>query len=108
MAVNIQNNTIKNIGTNYVSAINTDALTKATVIGLSLTNLTEQFIYIDVIINDGIDDVYYLKNTLIPNNTSLRALSTGEKLVLNTSNTLKIKSSIDNSADAIISFAETT
>ena len=43
---------------------------------------------------------------MVPTGTSLRAVSTGEKLVLDQNNTMKIKSSVANSIDVIASYAE--
>jgi len=108
MAVQTTNNLITSIGTTPVVVAQTDAGTRATILGLSLTNLLEQFIYVDIIMNDGVNEAYYLKNCILPPKTSLRAVSTGEKLILGLSNNLTVKSSIDDSIDAIVSLAELT
>ena len=46
--------------------------------------------YIDITLEDNGVTTYYLKNTVVPFNSSLRAVSTGEKLILNYNNILRI------------------
>ena len=85
----------------------TDASTRATVIGMSLTNLTQSFVYVDVLMQDDTSVTgYYLKQALLPANTSLRVVATGEKLIIAPSNKLQVKSSIDDSVDVVLSFVE--
>ena len=107
MATLFKNAVVKNIGTVPVDIYETDASTRATVIGLSLTNLTDSFVYVDVLIQDDTSLAgYYLKQTLLPANTSLRAISTGEKLIVAPSNKIQIASSLDDSVDVILSYVE--
>jgi hypothetical protein len=47
-----------------------------------------------------------LKDTVLPANTSLRIVSTGEKLVVAPSNILSVSASVDDSVDVIVSYAE--
>ena len=49
---------------------------------------------------------YYLKETLLPAGTSLRVVSTGEKLIIAPSNKLQVRTSIDDSVDVIASIVE--
>ena len=109
MATLLKNTVIKNCGTQPVLIYETLPTTRVTVLGLSFTNLTDSFIYIDVLIEDDTSvSGYYLKQTLLPANTSLRAVSTGEKLVLAPSNRLLVQSSLDDSVDTIVSYVEIT
>ena len=109
MATLLRNTVIKNCGTQPVLIYETLPTTRVTVLGLSFTNLTDSFIYIDVLIEDDTSvSGYYLKQTLLPANTSLRAVSTGEKLVLAPSNRLLVQSSLDDSVDTIVSYVEIT
>ena len=109
MATLLKNTVIKNCGTVPVLIYETLPTTRVTVLGLSFTNLTDSFIYIDVLIEDDTSvSGYYLKQTLLPANTSLRAVSTGEKLVLAPSNRLLVRSSLDDSVDTIVSYVEIT
>lgn len=108
MAVLVKNKVIKDIGINPETVLDTDASTRSTIIGLSLTNLTNLFVYVSLMIDDDTSVTgYYLKDTILPAGSSLRAVSTGEKLVLGPNNRLSAKSSADDSIDIIVSYVET-
>lgn len=107
MATLFKNKVVNNIGTLPVDIYESDASTRATIIGLSLTNLTSSFVYVDVLIQDDTSITgYYLKDTLLPANTSLRVVATGEKLIVAPSNKIQVRSSIDDSVDVVMSFVE--
>lgn len=107
MATILRNKVINNIGVIPVDIIETTGSQRATVIGLSLTNLTSSFVYVDILIQDDTSVTgHYLKETLLPANTSLRAVSTGEKLILAPTNKLQIRSSVNDSVDVVVSYAE--
>lgn len=109
MATLFKNAVIKNVGTNPVKILETDASTRTTVIGLSLTNLTSEFLYCSVLLQDDTSVTgFYLKDTVIPANTSLRAVSTGEKFIVAPENILYVQSSVDDSIDVILSYVEVT
>ena len=107
MATLFKNKVVNNVGALPVDVYETNASTRATIIGLSLTNLTDSFVYVDVLIQDDTSITgYYLKQTLLPANTSLRAVSTGEKLIIAPSNKIQVRSSIDDSVDVVLSYVE--
>ena len=107
MATVFKNKVIKEIGTVPVDILETSAAQRATVIGMSLTNLTQSFVYVDVLIQDDTSVTgYYLKETLLPANTSLRVVATGEKLIVAPSNKVQVRSSIDDSVDVVMSYVE--
>ena len=107
MATLFKNKVVNAVGVLPVDIYEADASTRATVIGLSLTNLTQSFVYVDVLLQDDTSITgYYLKETLLPANTSLRVVATGEKLIIAPSNKLQVRSSIDDSVDVIVSFVE--
>ena len=107
MATVFKNKVIKEIGTVPVDILETSAAQRATVIGMSLTNLTQSFVYVDVLIQDDTSVTgYYLKETLLPANTSLRVVATGEKLIVAPSNKAQVRSSIDDSVDVVLSCVE--
>ena len=107
MATLFKNKVVNNIGVLPVEIYQTDASTRATVIGLSLTNLTASFVYVDVMIQDDTSITgYYIKDTLLPANTSLRVVSTGEKLILAPENKISVRSSLDDSLDVVMSYVE--
>ena len=107
MATLFKNKVVNTVGVLPVDVYETDASTRATVIGMSLTNLTQSFVYVDVLMQDDTSVTgYYLKQALLPANTSLRVVATGEKLIIAPSNKLQVKSSIDDSIDVVLSFVE--
>lgn len=109
MATLLKNTVIKNCGTKPVLIYETLPTTRVTVLGLSFTNLTDKFLYVDVIVEDDTSVAgYYIKDSILPAGTSLRAVSTGEKLVLAPSNRLLVRSSLDDSVDVIVSYVEIT
>ena len=109
MATLFKNAVIKNVGTQPVKILETDASTRTTVIGLSLTNLSSDFLYCSVLLQDDTSVTgFYLKDTVVPANTSLRAVSTGEKFIVAPSNILYVQSSVDDSVDVILSYVEVT
>ena len=107
MATLFRNKVVKQVGVLPVDVYETDASTRATVIGMSLTNLTQSFVYVDVLVQDDTsNNGYYLKETLLPANTSLRVVATGEKLIIAPNNKLQVKSSLDDSVDVVASIVE--
>ena len=107
MATVFRNKVVKQVGVLPVDVYETEASTRATVIGLSLTNLTQSFVYVDVLMQDDTSITgYYLKQTLLPANTSLRVVATGEKLIVAPLNKIQVRSSIDDSVDVVLSYVE--
>jgi hypothetical protein len=107
MANFFRNKVINEIGTTPETLLTTTASTRATVIGLSLANLTESNILASIQVEDDDGNVgYYVKDILIPPNTSLRAVNGGEKLILSTENTLTIFCSQPAALDAVMSYVE--
>ena len=109
MAVLVKNKVTKTIGTVPVIVDETDSTKRHTILGLSFTNLTNQYVYVSVLLNDDTSvEGYYLKDSILPAGSSLRAVSTGEKLILAPNNILKAVASVDDSIDVIISYVETS
>ena len=107
MATQFKNRVIKDVGTSPILALETDASTRSTIIGLSLANLTESVVSISVIVHDDTSvEGHFMKDVMVPPNTSLRALSAGEKLILAPSNQLYIVANQDDALDAVISYVD--
>jgi len=108
MASFFRNAIIKNIGTVPVQCMATAANSRMTVIGMSVANLTEGIVLVDIMLKDDASSVtgYYGKNLVLPPNSSLRVVNGGEKLILSTSNTLYMSTNVPDSVDAIISYVE--
>lgn len=107
MATQFKNKVIKEVGIAPILAIETDSNTRSTIIGLSLANLTENIVYASVLVHDDTSvEGYYMKDIMIPPNTSLRALNAGEKLILAPENQLYLVADEDASLDAVISYVD--
>jgi hypothetical protein len=107
MATDFKNKVVKEIGVLPVLALGTDSATRSTIVGLSLSNLKEVAVYATVLIGDDTSvSGFYLKDVMIPPNTSLRALSAGEKLILAPNNTLYLQADEDAALDAVISYVD--
>lgn len=107
MATLFKNAVIKNVGTEPIQMYEVGASGRTTVIGLSLTNLTESVVYVDVLVKDDTSvEAFYLKHTAVPPNSSLRAVQQGEKLILDSNNAISVKADIDDALDAVLSYVE--
>lgn len=107
MATYFKNKIIKNVGVVKQIAFASDAATNATVIGLSLTNLTEFAVRANVLVQDDTSvEGYYIKGIMVPPNSSLKVLEAGEKLIIPANNTLLVQSDLDDSLDAVISYVD--
>ena len=109
MATTFKNKNIVQIGTVPVEILSTTAAQRATIVGMSITNLTDSFVYVTVLVDDDTSvQGHFLKDVLVPANTSLRAVNGGEKLILAPSNKLSVKASVSDSVDVLFSYVEIT
>lgn len=110
MATYFKTSLASGVGISEVELISTPSNAIATVIGLSLTNLTGNPVTASLRVNDTIASVsaYYIKNVVIPPNQSLRVINGGEKLVLGSSAQLYVNSNVSASVDVIASYAQVT
>jgi hypothetical protein len=109
MATTLKNTVIKNVGTVPITIFETLAGTRVTVLGMSITNLIESPVLVNILVEDNTSiSGFYLKDSIIPVGTSLRAVSTGEKLVLAPENRLLVSANFDDCLDVIVSYVEIT
>lgn len=107
MATSFRNSLVKNVGIVPITAVTTGSNARATIIGLSLANLTESSVTASITVSDATSiSAYFIKDVLIPPNSSLRVINGGEKLMLSTSNSLQISCNEDDALDAIVSYVE--
>jgi hypothetical protein len=108
MATLFKNKLYSEIGTSNTTVLTTGANAKTTVIGLSLTNLTDSIVLSSIQIQDTIlgDTAYYTKDVLIPPNQSLRVINGGEKLVLGPSTNINIQCNTADALDLVMSYVE--
>lgn len=107
MASNFKNKVGTNIGTTPVTLLAVGSSARVTVIGLSLTNLTEGVVVASVLVTDELNNTgHYIKNVPIPPNQSLRVVNGGEKLILAASNSIEVVANQSASLDVILSYVE--
>jgi hypothetical protein len=107
MATQFKNKVVKEVGIVPILALETDAATRSTIIGLNLANLTDFIQYISISVKDDTSvEGYLMKDVMIPANSSLKALAAGEKLILAPSNELYLVASSNESLDAVISYVD--
>lgn len=100
----------RGVGTTLTSvgSYTVPASTQVAAVGLSLANITAAAITVDVTLNDGTTDTYLLKDGPIPAGGTLVAIGGEQKVVLNTGDTIKVKSNTASSCDVILSLLELT
>jgi hypothetical protein len=97
------------IGITPVDVVQIPLEVRATVIGLNLVNITEGVITTNVFVTDASSTTaYYVKDLIIPPNTTVKVITQGEKLILPERSGLRIASNTENSIDATVSFVEIT
>lgn len=107
MATFFRNSIIKEVGTVPVRILETTPTTRATVIGFSLANLTEGVVTASVMLQDDTSiSGYYIKDVVIPPQTSLRVTNGGEKLILAPSNQLYVSSNTSEALDVVLTYVE--
>jgi UTP:GlnB (protein PII) uridylyltransferase len=105
MATFFRNSTVPGVGQTQSLILETDASQLATVIGLSLTNKTANLVTASIVVRNNLSvDTYFVKDIVIAPDSTLRAVTQGEKLILENSNQLSVLSSQDNSIDVVASF----
>ncbi len=107
MANFFKNKVVTEVGTASVDLLTTTSSTRATVIGLSLANLTASNILASITVEDDAGTVgHYIKDVIIPPNQSLRVVNGGEKLIIAPDNVLAISCSQDAALDVVMSYVE--
>lgn len=107
MATQFKNKVVKEVGPVPILALETDAATRSTIIGLNLANLTDFIVYASVLVHDDTSvEGYFMKDVMVPPNSSLHALAAGEKLILAPENQMYLVADQDEALDAVISYVD--
>ena len=108
MANSFKLKTKANVGVTTTNVYVTPSGTTTTVIGITLANRSGNQINCDLILNvSSGDDVYLIRNIPIPNGSSFEWMA-GNKLVMEASDKLQLKSDAASSLDVAISVLEQT
>ena len=85
---------------------NVPTATTTVVIGLALANTSQDLIFVNVKVNkSGGDEIYFAKDIPIPGGSTIEIM-TGNKIVLEDSDSVKVSSSESNSLDTLLSYME--
>lgn len=109
MSSNVFKNKIKTgIGTTAMAVYTSPGDKTATVIGLSLANISESNIFVSVLFYDSSTSsvAYLIKNAPIPMGGSFVPVGSEQKLVLENGDEIRVVSDTASSVDAILSVME--
>jgi hypothetical protein len=98
MAQNFRRYISRDIGTSAQSVITPTAY--ATVVGINLSNTTENTVAVSVYVTAGGSDYYLVKGASIPRGSALQVLDGGAKFVIQSGDVLKVVSNTATSIDA--------
>jgi hypothetical protein len=110
MANSFKRKLSRSIGTSLtaVGSYTVGASTEVTIIGLDVANRTASQVLVDVTLNDGSNDTYLIYQAPIPSGGSLALIGGDQKVVLETNDSIKVKSDTASSVDAVMSILEIT
>ena len=101
MAQNFRRYTSNSVGTSASSVYTANSYD--TIVGISVANISTSSVLADVIINDGSNDIYLVKQAPIPTGSSLQVLDGGAKFVVQSGDVVKVLSDTASSLDVWIS-----
>lgn len=108
MANTFKRKTSRNVGTTLTKVGDYDipADTTATCIGLTLSNTVDQVIAVSVVLNDGTNKTYLVKNANVPAGGTLVVIGGDQKVVLETGDSIEVSSTVESSVDSVMSILE--
>lgn len=100
----------RNVGTSFTSVggYTANSSTTATVIGLTVANVSNSVINVNVTYNDGVNDTYIVKNAPVPFGGALVPIGGDQKIILATGDSIRVSSNTASSADATMSMLQQT
>lgn len=110
MANTFKNSITGSIGTTGVTVYTAPVSSQVTAIGMNISNVESQNIYVDVRLHDNSagSAVYLTKDVLIPAGGSIALIGGDQKVVLEGQDSFSVTSSLAASADVITSVLEIT
>ncbi len=106
-------NTFKNavssaVGTGQTSVYTAPSSTTSTVIGLTVANITSSSVTVDVVVTDtsSSTSAYLVKSATVPVGGALVPIGGDQKVVLETTDIIKVTSSAASSVDVFVSILE--
>jgi hypothetical protein len=98
----------KDVGTSAATVVTVGASTQTTIIGLDIANTTTSPITADVYVTRSAVNYYLIKSAVVPVGGSLIVVGADQKVVLITSDALKVQTSAASSADVVTSVLNIT
>jgi hypothetical protein len=98
----------KDVGTSAATIVTVGAATQTTVIGMSCANTTASPVTVDAYITRSAVNYYLIKGATVPVGGTLVIVGGDQKVVLTTSDVLKVVSSAAASIDAVTSVLNIT
>jgi hypothetical protein len=108
MANNFTSYMNKDVGTSAATVVTVGASTQTTIIGLSFANTTTSPITASAYITRSGTDYYLIEDATVPVGSSLVVVGGDQKVVMITSDALKVVTSAASSADVITSVLNIT
>jgi len=98
------------IGTSLtaVGSYTVPSSTATTVIGLVVSNITASQVLITATVNDGSNDTNLIKDAPVPSGGAIVIVGGDQKVVLETLDSVKVKSDTASSVDVVMSILEIT
>lgn len=98
----------KDVGTSAVNVVTVGAATQTTVIGMSAANTSASPVTVSAYVTRSGTDYYLIKGATVPVGGTLVIVGGDQKVVLITSDTLKVVSSAAASVDSVVSVLNIT
>jgi|TARA_R100000149_G_C5735704_1_gene52252 hypothetical protein len=105
MAQDFERNTANGVGTSAVTL--RTANSDDAIVGITIANVHTAQITVEVYITVSSNDIHIVKDAPIPVGSTLQVLDGGAKIVLESGDALKVKSSVASSADVWVSVVDT-
>lgn len=95
------------VGTGNADVYTCPPSTETTIIGLNIANILTVSVTVSAqLINDDGDNVYIVRDAIVPVGSSLVAVGGDQKIVMNESDILRITASQASAADVVVSVLE--
>jgi hypothetical protein len=100
----------RNVGTSLtnVGGYTVASSTQTTVIGLTVSNTTASQVLVDATVYDATNDYYLIKQAPVPSGGSIVIVGGDQKVVLETGDSVRVKSDTASSIDIVMSILEIT
>lgn len=96
----------KNVGTSAVTVFTGPSATQSTIIGMTVANVSNANINVDVFLTVGGTDFFLVKGAMVPVGGALVPIGGDQKVVIEPTDAVKVVSTAASSADVNLSVLE--